>query len=79
MNLLIQYYEGKIPSLSEDSHEAEQISTLKKDEVLNICGKYFQFCHNFAPYCDKHFTQYLVRLFKNSVLFFYTLTLKPAN
>ena len=33
MNLLIQYYEGKIPSLSEEGQEDKQISTLTGDEV----------------------------------------------
>ena len=33
MNLLIQYYEGKIPSLSEEGQEEKQISTLTGDEV----------------------------------------------
>lgn len=33
MNLLIQYYEGKIPSLSEEDQEDKQISTLTGDEV----------------------------------------------
>lgn len=34
MNLLIQYYEGKIPSLSEEGQEDKQISTLTGDEVF---------------------------------------------
>ena len=33
MNLLIQYYEGKIPSLAEERKEDGQISTLTGDEV----------------------------------------------
>ena len=33
MNLLIQYYEGKIPSLNEEGQEDKQISTLTGDEV----------------------------------------------
>lgn len=33
MNLLIQYYEGKIPSLAEELKEDGQISTLTGDEV----------------------------------------------
>ena len=33
MNLLIQYYEGKIPSLSEEGVEDKTISTLTGDEV----------------------------------------------
>ena len=33
MNLLIQYYEGNIPSLSEEGQEEKQISTLTGDEA----------------------------------------------
>lgn len=33
MNLLIQYYEGNIPSLAEEGQEDKQISTLTRDEV----------------------------------------------
>lgn len=33
MYLLIQYYEGKIPSLAEERKEDGQISTLTGDEV----------------------------------------------
>lgn len=33
MNLLIQYYEGMIPSLAEERKEDGQISTLTGDEV----------------------------------------------
>lgn len=33
MNLLIQYYEGNIPSLAEEGQEDKQISTLTRDDV----------------------------------------------
>ena len=36
MNLLIQYYEGKIPSLAEESKEEKQIATLTEDEEVGL-------------------------------------------
>ena len=36
MNLLIQYYEGKIPSLAEESQDGKTISTLTGDEVNDL-------------------------------------------
>jgi len=36
MNLLIQYYEGKVPSLSEEGQEEKQISTLTRDEEVGL-------------------------------------------
>lgn len=36
MNLLVQYYEGNIPSLAEEGKEDGQISTLTGDEVTNL-------------------------------------------
>ena len=36
MNLLIQYYEGKIPSLAEEGKEEKQIATLTEDEEVGL-------------------------------------------
>ncbi len=36
MNLLIQYYEGNIPSLAEEGQEDKKISTLTGDEVNDL-------------------------------------------
>lgn len=36
MNLLIQYYEGKIPSLAEEGNDEGQISTLTGDEDVGL-------------------------------------------
>ena len=36
MNLLIQYYEGNIPSLAEESKEEKQIPTLTEDEDFGL-------------------------------------------
>ncbi|XP_022780081.1 RNA cytidine acetyltransferase-like [Stylophora pistillata] len=39
MNLLIQYYEGKIPSLAEEGNDEGQISTLTGDEINNFFSR----------------------------------------
>jgi len=49
MNLLIQYYEGKIPSLSEEGQEDKQISTLTGDEEVGLLEEVISPRSNLPP------------------------------
>ncbi|CAH3162773.1 unnamed protein product, partial [Porites evermanni] len=49
MNLLIQYYEGNIPSLAEESKEEKQIPTLTEDEDFGLLKEVISPKSNLPP------------------------------
>ncbi|KAL9955538.1 hypothetical protein ACROYT_G036875 [Oculina patagonica] len=49
MNLLIQYYEGNIPSLAEEGQEDKQISTLTGDEEVGLLEEVISPRSNLPP------------------------------
>ncbi|CAH3158897.1 unnamed protein product [Porites lobata] len=49
MNLLIQYYEGNIPSLAEESKEERQIPTLTEDEDFGLLKEVISPKSNLPP------------------------------
>lgn len=49
MNLLIQYYEGKIPSLAEEGKEEKQIATLTGDEEVGLLEEVISPKSNLPP------------------------------
>ena len=49
MNLLIQYYEGKIPSLAEEGKEEKKISTLTEDEEVGLLEEVISPKSNLPP------------------------------
>ena len=49
MNLLIQYYEGNIPSLTEEVTEEEQIATLTKEDDVGLLKEVISPKSNLPP------------------------------
>ena len=49
MNLLIQYYEGKIPSLAEEGMEENQIATLTEDDEVGLLKEVISPKSNLPP------------------------------
>ena len=49
MNLLIQYYEGNIPNLAEESKEERQIPTLTEDEDFGLLKEVISPKSNLPP------------------------------
>jgi len=49
MNLLIQYYEGRIPSLAEEGKEEKQIATLTEDEDVGLLEEVISPKSNLPP------------------------------
>ena len=49
MNLLIQYYEGNIPSLTEEVAEEEQIATLTKEDDVGLLKEVISPKSNLPP------------------------------
>lgn len=49
MNLLIQYYEGNIPSLTEEVTEDEQIATLTKEDDVGLLKEVISPKSNLPP------------------------------
>ena len=49
MNLLIQYYEGNIPSLTEEVTKEEQIATLTKEDDVGLLKEVISPKSNLPP------------------------------